>query len=181
MARDSNLVSHLLHAVPARVPTQIVALAVNHLLRGQPLGERLGELSGKCFRLQVDEASIALTFEITPGGLRAASIEPHVTMRGTLKDFVALALRREDPDTLFFQRRLVVEGETETGLHLKNLLDGWDYDLAGHVHATLPRPLAHLTMKIAGAAHALREVGRLRRPGSHRNSRRADKVKGGVP
>ena len=181
MAHDSNLVSRLFHAVPARVPTHVVALAVNHVLRGQPLTERLGELSGKRFRLQVDDASVALTFEITSSGLRPASIDPHVTMRGALKDFVALALRREDPDTLFFQRRLVVEGETETGLHLKNLLDGWDYDLAGHVHATLPRPLAHLTMKVAGATHALRALAQLRRPGSHRNIRPADKARGGPP
>jgi predicted lipid carrier protein YhbT len=181
MAHDSNLVSRLFHAVPARVPTHVVALAVNHVLRGQPLTERLGELSGKRFRLQVDDASVALTFEITSSGLRPASIDPHVTMRGALKDFVALALRREDPDTLFFQRRLVVEGETETGLHLKNLLDGWDYDLAGHVNATLPHPLARLTMKVADATRALRGLAQLRRPGSHRNSRRADKARGGPP
>ena len=40
MVRDPNLVSRLLHAVPARVPTHVVALAVNHVLRGQPLTER---------------------------------------------------------------------------------------------------------------------------------------------
>jgi predicted lipid carrier protein YhbT len=36
---------------------------------------------------------------------------------------VALALRREDPDTLFFSRRLVLEGDTELGLVVKNALD----------------------------------------------------------
>ena len=177
MAHGPHFVSRLLHAVPARVPTQVVALAVNHVLRGQPLTERLGELSGKRFRLQVDDASVALTFEITSAGLRPADFDPHVTMRGSLPDFVALALRREDPDTLFFQRRLVVEGETETGLHLKNLLDGWDYDLESHVRATLPGPLAHLTMQVVGAAHALRELAQLRRPGSHRNIRPAEEAK----
>ena len=178
MVHDPNFVSRLLHVVAAQVSTQIVALAVNHALRGQPLTERLGELSGKRFRLQVDDASVALTFEITSAGLRPADFDPHVTMRGSLQDFVALALRREDPDTLFFQRRLVVEGETETGLHLKNLLDGWDFDLTQHVQATLPRPLAHLTMKIAGATRALRGLAQLRRPGSHRNIRRGDRAQG---
>jgi predicted lipid carrier protein YhbT len=34
-----------------------------------------------------------------------------------------LATRRVDPDTLFFERRLLIEGDTETGLRLKNVLD----------------------------------------------------------
>ncbi len=44
-------------------------------------------------------------------------------MRATLRDYAALALRREDPDSLFFTRRLVLEGDTELGLALKNALD----------------------------------------------------------
>lgn len=174
----SVLVAGLLHAVPEPLSTRLVTLAVNHLLRGQPLAERLGELSGRCFRLQVEDVAIALTFEITSAGLRPSLIEPHVTMRGALLDFVALARRREDPDTLFFQRRLVVEGETETGLHLKNLLDGWEYDLEGHVRATLPSPLARFMVQAMGAARALRELSRLPRPGSRRNIHPGDKARG---
>ena len=34
-----------------------------------------------------------------------------------------LGMRKEDPDTLFFSRRLVVEGDTELGLIAKNTLD----------------------------------------------------------
>jgi predicted lipid carrier protein YhbT len=32
-----------------------------------------------------------------------------------------IAARKQDPDTLFFQRRLVIEGDTELGLYVKNL------------------------------------------------------------
>lgn len=162
----------------SNIATRVVAAAVNHLMRGQALAARLGDLSGKRIRLQLTEPSVALTFEIGADGVQPASLDPHVTMSGALADFVALALRREDPDTLFFQRRLVVEGETETGLHLKNLLDGCDYDLEAHLRATLPAPLARLTMRVAKVAHGLRGLSRLRRPGSHRNSRPADKARG---
>ena len=34
-----------------------------------------------------------------------------------------LASRQEDQDTLFFQRSLMIEGDTELGLGIKNLLD----------------------------------------------------------
>lgn len=178
MLHPSRLVRGVLQVVPRPLSTHVVTTAVNHLLRGQSIATRLGELSGRRFRLHVDDVPVELTFEITAGGLRPSTAEPHVTMRGSSADFVALALRREDPDTLFFQRHLVVEGETETGLHLKNLLDGWEYDLQAHVDSTLPRPLASLTMGALSAARSLRALSRLRRPGSHRNSRREEKAMG---
>ena len=34
-----------------------------------------------------------------------------------------LARRQEDPDTLFFSRRLSMEGDTELGLLVKNTMD----------------------------------------------------------
>ncbi|MGL4734573.1 MAG: ubiquinone anaerobic biosynthesis accessory factor UbiT, partial [Enterovibrio sp.] len=37
-----------------------------------------------------------------------------------------LAARKEDPDTLFFQRRLLIEGDTALGLQVKNALDSVD-------------------------------------------------------
>ncbi|HHO69282.1 MAG TPA: hypothetical protein ENK12_09640, partial [Gammaproteobacteria bacterium] len=45
--------------------------------------------------------------------------------------------RSEDPDTLFFHRRLILEGETETGLYIKNLLDALDFDWDAHFEAVL--------------------------------------------
>ena len=177
MLHLSRLVRGVLRAVPSRLTAHVVTTVVNHLLRGQPIVGRLGELSGRSFRMHIDDVPVGLTFEITNAGLRASTADPNVTMRGAVTDFVALALRREDPDTLFFQRRLVVEGETETGLHLKNLLDGWEYDLGGHVRSTLPRPLAALALDAASAARSLRTLTRLRRPGSHRNSRPVEKTR----
>ena len=160
---------HLLRLAPATAQAQLLALAVNQLLRGQLIAERLGDLAGKRLALRVDDVPLALTFEIVAGGLRHSVRAPHVTIRGTLADFIALARRREDPDALFFQRRLAVEGETETGLHLKNLLDGWDYDLPAHVRAVLPSPVASLTL------HGL---SRLRRAGSRRSNRPAARTPG---
>lgn len=174
MPELSDLLRPLLLLAPAPLPGGAVALIVNRLLRGQAIEPRLRELAGKRFCLAIDDVPLALTFEIAAEGLRRSELEPHVTFRGALKEFAALALRREDPDALFFQRRLAVEGETETGLHLKNLLDGWDYDVPGHLRAALPAPLAHLTEAAVSAARALPELIRLPRPGSHRSSRRAE-------
>ncbi len=178
MLHPARLACRILRIVPQPLTTRVVTTMVNHLLRGQPMADRLVELSGRRFRLEIEDVPVALTFEITNLGLCASRAEPHVTMRGATTDFAALALRQEDPDTLFFQRRLVVGGETETGLHLKNLLDGWEYDFDGHVNSTLPRPLAALAMQAMSAARSLRALSRLRRPGSHRSSRREERRRG---
>lgn len=160
---------HVLRIAPTAAQSQLLALAVNQLLRGQLISGQLGELAGKRIALRVEDVPLTLTFEIFEGGLHHSVRAPHVTIRGALLDFVDLARRREDPDALFFQRRLAVEGETETGLHLKNLLDGWDYDLPAHVRAMLPGPLAGLTL------HGL---SRLRPAGNRRNNRLAARTPG---
>jgi predicted lipid carrier protein YhbT len=46
--------------------------------------------------------------------------------RAVAWDYAALAAREADPDTLFFNRRLVVEGDTEIALLVKNTLDTID-------------------------------------------------------
>ncbi len=51
---------------------------------------------------------------------------PDVSIGGDLYEFIRLAARKEDPDTLFFQRRLTIEGDTEMGLEVKNLIDSID-------------------------------------------------------
>jgi predicted lipid carrier protein YhbT len=59
-----------------------------------------------------------------------------------------LLTRREDPDALFFSRRLVSEGDTELGLTVKNLLDALDPDT---VLNRLPLPLARAAQRLMAA------------------------------
>ncbi|MDV7106108.1 SCP2 domain-containing protein [Vibrio sp. TH_r3] len=65
-----------------------------------------------------------------------------VSFSGKLNDLVLIAGRKEDPDTLFFQRRLSIEGDTELGLEIKNLMDSVDLD-------ALPKPLTLLLNELA--------------------------------
>lgn len=52
------------------------------------------------------------------------SMRPDVSIRGDLHTMVMLANQTADADTLFFQRKLKVEGDTELGLAVKNLMFG---------------------------------------------------------
>ncbi|WP_419621752.1 ubiquinone anaerobic biosynthesis accessory factor UbiT [Thiolapillus sp.] len=74
--------------------------------------------------LQIEVMDLALDYRLTldRGKLAAAApgSAPDVRFGGRSREFLLLALNEEDPDTLFFQRRLQLEGDTELGLEIKN-------------------------------------------------------------
>ena len=87
--------------------------------------DALATLDGKTFRIVVRDAGVSVAFRV-----RSERFEPmhadravDVIFTACAADFLLLATRRSDPDTLFFDRRLLIEGDTETGLRLKNMLD----------------------------------------------------------
>ena len=125
---------------PEALPSQLFAPLFTHWARGQSLGDSLSALEGKRVRIQVTDLPLRLNLLVTSSGLRPAPPQaaPHVTLRGQWRDFWRLATRAEDPDTLFFERRLAIEGETETGLAIKNALDALEWDWTRHLRAVLP-------------------------------------------
>ncbi|MFK0312048.1 SCP2 domain-containing protein [Pseudomonas sp. NPDC090233] len=113
------------------VPFACQKLAIEQLaqrLFAEPLAEGAFDLlRGHWLRLQVTD--LGLAWSVTCEGQRlkvAARGRADVTIRGNWREFLLLASRQEDPDTLFFRRRLVIEGDTDLGLGVKNLLDALD-------------------------------------------------------
>ncbi len=87
-------------------------------------------LQGRWLRIEVSDLGMAWSLTRDAVGLRLARESPvDVCIRGNWKEFLLLASRQEDPDTLFFRRRLVIEGDTDLGLAVKNLVDSLDSDL----------------------------------------------------
>ena len=119
------LVRAVLSRLPVFPPTVACAVALS-LIAPRVMGrEALATLDGKTFRITVRDAGISVAFRV-----RSERFEPvhtagavDVTFTACAADFLLLATRRADPDTLFFDRRLLIEGDTETGLRLKNILD----------------------------------------------------------
>lgn len=81
-------------------------------------------LTGKKLRLCVTDAKWAFDFEWKASRFVACqNPEPaDLTISASAHDFLLLASRQEDPDTLFFNRRLAMEGDTELGLLVKTPL-----------------------------------------------------------
>lgn len=57
------------------------------------------------------------------------SPEPDVVFSASIDALVLMASQKVDPDTLFFNRKLRISGDTELGLEIKNLFDQFDLEL----------------------------------------------------
>jgi predicted lipid carrier protein YhbT len=103
---------------------QALNLALGETLRS----ETLQPLHGKLICMRISDAHISLHFTLNESGVTANHADniPDLTITAKAYDFIQLALRKEDPDTLFFSRRLLMEGDTELGLLLKNTLDAME-------------------------------------------------------
>jgi predicted lipid carrier protein YhbT len=114
--------------LPAYPGSLLFVTALNLALAKQ-LGDDVGDmLQGKSLRLCVTDARVAFDFAWQGGRFVARHASkpdavPDLTISASAHDFVLLAQRKEDPDTLFFSRRLAMEGDTELGLMVKNTID----------------------------------------------------------
>lgn len=117
----ARLIERLPTLPPSFALTRVLNLALRQIIRRGDLQA----LYGKHIAIRVTDTGLRLYFTVGPDGFSptAGSCTPDLAISATLHDFVLLAARREDPDTLFFNRRLVVEGNTELGLVAKNTLD----------------------------------------------------------
>lgn len=108
-------------ALQARLLTPLLQQALAPLLASGDLdfmqGRRLG--------IAVADLGLAWTFTLDAGRLVVLhdTQEAEATIRGSATDLLLMAGRLEDADTLFFQRRLELTGDTELGLTARNLLD----------------------------------------------------------
>lgn len=142
-----------LRVIPDKIHTQMIAACINHLLRGQELKKRLWEIEGKTVCINIKDAQTRFHFLIQNGHLRHAFDKiSNVTISGNTTAFWKLAKQEEDPDTLFFRRDLSIEGETETGVHIKNIMDSLEYDWDAHFDDVLPPPVARIAKRVVDKA-----------------------------
>ena len=106
--------------------------------------DSLAQLEGKTFVVQVYDTGGQAAFAYRGGLFRplfAIPPTPDLAFRANLSAFLQVASRQEDPDTLFFNRELSIEGDTELGLIVKNMLDAIDPSQFWPALPRLPRAL----------------------------------------
>lgn len=151
--------SLLLRSLPNAVHSELLSRLFNHLLQGQYIQEQLDDLDGKRIVIRIVGSNSELGFLIRGRRLvRCPADTWDVRISGQLADFWLLASRAEDPDTLFFNRTLMLEGETEAGLYLKNLLDSLEFDSRAHFDAVFGSYIGGILARISESANRLRPV-----------------------
>ncbi|MBB1440621.1 SCP2 sterol-binding domain-containing protein [Shewanella sp. SG41-4] len=141
---SANLAKNVLHFAPQvsrrslnLMPEALKIIVINKLLNlvlaEQLKTDELDFLKQKWVGICVDD--IGLRFEVgVEQQLRVrAFTQPDVTLSANVPELILVAAGKEDPDTLFFQRKLRIEGDTELGLEVKNLLLSIELD-------NLPKP-----------------------------------------
>ncbi len=135
----TNWFSFPLKWLPQPLTAVTLGITLNLFFKRYPeLKNRLAELSGKVFQFDVEDLEQSFFMVVDEGGeVRIHTYSDtisHVTMSGSSGAFWALLFNTRDPDSLFFARELKLSGETDTGLHFKNILDNveidWEKELA---------------------------------------------------
>jgi len=113
----------ILHVIPQRWLARAVESLLGRALSPLRGGDTLAFVEARRLGIEVADLDLRWTLELRDGRLHASDAPAEATVRGSLTDLLLLASRLVDADTLFFQRRLVLTGDTELGLTLRNVLD----------------------------------------------------------
>ena len=142
-ARAAGLLPRAARDIAGRVPEPVIRPVLqrflNHALQ-QPLAA--GEfdfLSGRTVTISAPDLDQSITLTVLESRRLhlLGTKDGETTISATAKDFLGLVAGDIDPDTLFFQRRLRIDGNVALGLETKNTLDRVD-------PGTLPAPLRTL-------------------------------------
>ena len=116
--------------LPTAVNSKVLVTILNKLFAPELEDSELDFLQDRVMMIRVSDARLTYRITLSDGKLIAAagSKDNDLSIEGSVYDFLLLATRREDPDTLFFNRRLRLGGDTELGLYAKNFLDSLELD-----------------------------------------------------
>lgn len=127
-----------------RTPVKLMPFAVKQQVLQQVLAWQFrqaleeGELDfldGRWLSIEVPDLGLQWFTSVEDNKLVVReSAQADVTFRADANYLLLIAARKQDPDTLFFQRHLMIEGDTELGLYVKNLMDAIELD-------AMPKPL----------------------------------------
>ena len=130
--------------IPYAAQKKVLSVVLNQAFREPLKHGELDFLEGAKVRIKVTDLNIDWLIQVGSDSFVPIEreLDDDVSISGESPDFILLATRRADPDTLFFQRKIRIEGDTELGLGVRNTMDSMDWD-------DLPMPLRKLLQSVS--------------------------------
>ena len=143
-----SLMSVLVKLAPFALKRQVLEQVLSWQFR-QALAEgELEFLEGRWLSIHVRDIGLLWYTSVVDGRLVVSQqADADVSFSADASDLLMIAARKQDPDTLFFQRRLVIEGDTELGLYVKNLMDAIELE-------QMPKALRVMLLQLADFVEA---------------------------
>ena len=118
-------VRRIVERLPVQPPSFVLARVLDRVLLPRlPADARAGARQ-RHGRGRVTDLGLRVRLQLAPGGFRVAATRSETALRivAPRPSYLRLLRGEDDADRLFFERALVMEGDTEMGLVLKNTLD----------------------------------------------------------
>ena len=144
-----HLSKSLLQVAPRGVTQHLFAQALNHVLNDELVADKFAFLRQRWVLIEVPDLALKFSVSLANQGLRPRlqvtfdGPQADVTMRGNSEYLLLMLSGKVDPDTLFFRRKLLIKGDTELGLEVKNLLDTIE------LNQRLPKPIFRFNQALA--------------------------------
>jgi O2-independent ubiquinone biosynthesis accessory factor UbiT len=133
LSQAPRLSRHSLALVPDKLKHEAIRKVLELGLKPQLQQGEMDFLIDKWVKIEVLDIGLSfelsIKLELTSGQdadtrvlqLRSPR-QADVTFSANVPELLLIASGKEDPDSMFFQRKLLIEGDTELGLEVKNLL-----------------------------------------------------------
>lgn len=124
-----SAIPRIIQPINKLIPESIINFGseqlLNHLFKEEIISGDLDFISEKVIEIKVKDIDLSLFLTLKSGRLQSLKSprEYDVQLSADGDALLLLIYGKVDPDTLFFNRKLMVKGNTELGLHLKNFLD----------------------------------------------------------
>lgn len=124
-----ELVAARLRSVVVRLPTEppsfVLARVLDRVLLPKLPADARAALGDRTVEVEISDLGLRVRLQLAAQGFRVAPSRSETALRivAPTKSYLRLLRGEDDADRLFFERALVMEGDTEMGLVLKNTLD----------------------------------------------------------
>ncbi|RUO20723.1 hypothetical protein CWE06_05315 [Aliidiomarina haloalkalitolerans] len=129
VAQAPNVVKKGVDLLPSTMTKHSLQFTLNQFFKTDLQQGRLDFLRNRTVKVVVSDIQLEFIVTLNPQQMAPrlqvvmANQDADILFRGNMDDLFLLVTQKVDPDTLFFRRKLMLIGDTELGLELKNYLD----------------------------------------------------------